>query len=255
MDHLTDAQFLDTVTDRLAALPGVRAVALGGSRAQGTQRPDSDWDLAVYYRGAFEPADLRAVGWPGEVSEVGGWGGGVFNGGAWLSVEGRRVDVHYRDLDVVERELARAREGRYDVEPLLFHLAGIPTYLVVAELAVNRVLRGDAPRPDGYPEKLRTAASARWYDTARATLAYAHAAHAREGRWTEALGAIAVAATQAGHAVLAARGEWVTNEKRLLERAGLRDVDGVVVGAGDIGEAIDRAGALFEERVGAERRP
>ncbi|MFM9443959.1 nucleotidyltransferase domain-containing protein [Streptomyces acidiscabies] len=254
MSQLTDDQFLDTVADRLAALPGVRAVALGGSRAQGTQRPGSDWDLAVYYRGAFDPADLRAVGWPGEVSEVGGWGGGVFNGGAWLSVEGRRVDVHYRDLDVVERELARAREGRYDIEPLLFHLAGIPTYLVVAELAVNRVLRGDAPRPDGYPEKLRTAAGARWYDTARATLAYARAAHAPEGRWTEALGAIAVAATQTGHAVLAARGEWVTNEKRLLERAGLRDVDGVVVGAGDIGEAIDRAGALFEERVAKAAR-
>ncbi|MHC5909116.1 nucleotidyltransferase domain-containing protein, partial [Streptomyces sp. S6] len=170
MPHLTDAQFLDTVADRLAALPAVRAVALGGSRAQGTQRPDSDWDLAVYYRGAFDPGELRAVGWPGEVSEVGGWGGGVFNGGAWLDVEGRRVDVHYRDLDVVERELAQAREGHYRVEPLLFHLAGIPTYLVVAELAVNRVLRGTAPRPDGYPEKLRTAAPARWYGAARATL-------------------------------------------------------------------------------------
>ena len=31
-----------------------------------------------------------------------------------------------------------------------------------------------------------------------------------------------------GHLVLAARGEWVTNEKRLLERAGLRDVDRIV---------------------------
>ncbi|WP_416967266.1 nucleotidyltransferase domain-containing protein [Streptomyces sp. 4F14] len=254
MSHLTDTQFLDTVADRLAALPGVRAVALGGSRAQGTGRPDSDWDLAVYYRGAFDPADLRATGWPGEVSEIGGWGGGVFNGGAWLDIEGRRVDVHYRDLDVVERALAHAREGRYEVEPLLFHLAGIPTYLIVAELAVNRVLRGHAPRPDGYPEKLRTAASTRWYDTARATLAYARAAHASEGRWTEALGAIAVAAAQTGHAVLAARGEWVTNEKRLLERAGLRDVDGIVRGAGDVGEAIDRAGALFAERFAAVAR-
>lgn len=30
--------------------------------------------------------------------------------------------------------------------------------------------------------------------------------------------------------MLAARGEWVTNEKRLLERAGLRAVDGIVEG-------------------------
>jgi predicted nucleotidyltransferase len=225
MPSLTDPEFLDATADRLAALPTVRAVALGGSRAQGTHRPDSDWDLAVYYRGPFDPADLRAVGWEGEVSEVGGWGGGVFNGGAWLTVDGRRVDVHYRDLDVVEHELAEAEQGRFRVEPLLFHLAGIPSYLVVAELAVNRVLRGELPRPDGYPEPLRRTASERWYGTARATLGYARANHAPAGRLTEVAGAVATAAVQTGHAVLAARGEWVTNEKRLLERAGLRAVD------------------------------
>lgn len=225
---LSDATFLDTTADRLAALPAVRAVALGGSRAQGTARPDSDWDLAVYYRGAFDPADLRAVGWEGEVSEIGGWGGGVFNGGAWLTIDGRRVDVHYRDLDVVERELAEAEEGRFRVEPLLFHLAGIPTYLIVAELAINQVLRGNLPRPAAYPPKLRASAAARWRDTAHATLAYAKAHHAPAGRLTETAGALATAAVQRGHSVLAARGEWVTNEKRLLERAGLRDVDRIV---------------------------
>jgi predicted nucleotidyltransferase len=149
MPESSDADFLATTADRLAALPGVRAVALGGSRADGTHRPDSDWDLAVYYRGPFDPDDLRALGWPGEVSEIGGWGGGVFNGGAWLTVDGRRVDVHYRDLGVVEHELAEAAEGRFRVEPLLFHLAGIPSYLVVAELALNQVLRGNSPARPG----------------------------------------------------------------------------------------------------------
>ncbi|MES5822870.1 nucleotidyltransferase domain-containing protein [Streptomyces sp. RG80] len=225
---LPDSVFLDATADRLAALPTVQAVALGGSRAQGTHRPDSDWDLAVYYRGVFDPADLRAVGWEGEVSEVGGWGGGVFNGGAWLTIDGRRVDVHYRDLDVVEHELTEAEEGRFRVEPLMFHLAGIPSYLVVAELAINRVLRGELARPAVYPEKLRQAAPERWLGTARATLAYAKAAHAPAGRVTEVAGAVATAAVQSAHGVLAARGEWVTNEKRLLERAGLRDIDAVV---------------------------
>ncbi|MGW0335104.1 nucleotidyltransferase domain-containing protein [Streptomyces sp. NPDC003011] len=228
MPSLTDPVFLDTTADRLAALPAVRAVALGGSRAQGTHTPDSDWDLAVYYRGPFDPADLRALGWEGEVSEVGGWGGGVFNGGAWLTIDGRRVDVHYRDLDVIEHEVAEAEEGRFRVEPLLFHLAGIPSYLVVAELAVNRVLRGELPRPAAYPEKLRTSAAERWRGTAHATLAYAKTHHAPAGRLTEVAGALATAAMQAGHGVLAARGEWVTNEKRLLERAGLRGVDGIL---------------------------
>ncbi|MEU6606096.1 nucleotidyltransferase domain-containing protein [Streptomyces shenzhenensis] len=250
-----DQTFLDATADRLAALPTVRAVTLGGSRAQGTHRPDSDWDLAVYYRGPFNPAELRALGWPGEVSEIGDWGGGVFNGGAWLTIEGRRVDVHYRDLDVVEHELAEAREGRFQVEPLLFHLAGIPTYLVVAELVVNRVLRGELPRPADYPPKLRRTAPERWHGAARAALAYAKANHAPYGRRTEVAGALAVAAAQTAHAVLAARGEWVTNEKRLLERAGLRAVDGIVAGLDGAGPVagIERAEALFEESVAAAR--
>ncbi|MET7972258.1 nucleotidyltransferase domain-containing protein [Streptomyces mirabilis] len=251
--HIDDDKFLAHVTDRLAALPTVRAVALGGSRAQGTHGPDSDWDLAIYYRGAFDPDDLRAVGWQGEVSEIGGWGGGVFNGGAWLTVEDRRVDVHYRDLDVVERELARAEQGRFHVEPLLFHLAGIPSYLLVAELAVNRVLRGDLPRPAAYPAKLRTSASAHWHGTAHATLAYAKANHAPAGRLTEVVGALATAALQTGHAVLAARGEWVTNEKRLLERAGLRGIDEIVRGGVNEPEGLvhmlGRAEAVLDAAV------
>ncbi|WP_308298865.1 nucleotidyltransferase domain-containing protein [Streptomyces sp. GESEQ-35] len=253
MPGLTDAAFLDSTADRLASLPTVRAVALGGSRAQGTHTPESDWDLAVYYRGSFDPADLRAIGWEGEVSEVGGWGGGVFNGGAWLTIDGRRVDVHYRDLDVVEHELAEAEEGRFRVEPLLFHLAGIPSYLVVAELAVNRVLRGELPRPASYPGTLRRSASERWHGTACATLAYAKANHVGKGRLTEVAGALATAAVQAGHAVLAGRGEWVTNEKRLLERAGLREVDDLVAGLGAgpdaLSSAVARAESLFASHV------
>nr|WP_206440690.1 nucleotidyltransferase domain-containing protein [Streptomyces scabichelini] len=212
----------------MAALPTVQAVTLGGSRAQGTHTPESDWDLAVYYRGDFAPAGLRALGWPGEVSEIGAWGGGVFNGGAWLTIEGRRVDVHYRDLDVVDHELAEAEEGRFRIEPLMFHLVGIPTYLLVAELAINKVLRGELRRPSGYPQALRRTAPERWNGLAAATLAYAKAGHAPKGALTQVAGTIAVAATQTAHGVLAARGEWVTNEKGLLERAGLREVDALV---------------------------
>ncbi|KAB8187794.1 nucleotidyltransferase family protein [Microbispora catharanthi] len=242
---MTDQAFLDHVADRLAALPGVRAVALGGSRAQGTHTPGSDWDFALYYRGPFDPADLSAVGWEGEVSEIGGWGGGVFNGGAWLTVDGRRADVHYRDLDVVEQELSEAEQGRFHWEPLMFHLAGIPSYLVVAELAVNRVLRGALPRP-GYPEPLRRSAPPMWRDRAAMTLQYAGSAYAARGLATEVAGALATAAMQTAHAVLAARGEWITNEKRLLERAGLRGVDAIVAALRPDPRALTRAVAEAE---------
>jgi predicted nucleotidyltransferase len=254
---MDDTSFAAHVAGRLAGLPGVRAVALGGSRAAGTHRPDSDWDFAVYYRGAFDPAALRALGWPGEVSEIGGWGGGAFNGGAWLRIDGRPVDVHYRDLDEVDRVGAEARDGRFAVERLLFHLAGVPTYILLAELAVNRVLHGDLPRPS-YPPALRREAAGRWAGEARLTLGYARGAYAARGRAAECAGAVAVAGCQAAHAVLAARGEWVTNEKTLLERAGLRSLDAVLASLGTgpdaLTAALDGAAGVLEEALGRAGR-
>jgi predicted nucleotidyltransferase len=250
-----DSAFADRVAAALAGLGGVRAVALGGSRATGRHTPDSDWDFSLYYRGGFDPESLRSTGWAGHIAPIGGWGGGVFNGGAWLEVEGRRVDVHYRDLDDVEYRLAEARAGRFHVERLLFHLAGVPSYLPVAELAAGEVLRGDLPRPE-FPDALRRTAPDVWWDQARLTLDYARAAHAARGHLTDTAGAVAVAAACAAHAVLAARATWVTNEKRLLDDAGLRGVDtllagldsepptlmaGVDAAAGLLGAAVDEA--------------
>ncbi|RJQ80010.1 nucleotidyltransferase domain-containing protein [Pseudonocardiaceae bacterium YIM PH 21723] len=239
--------FADAIADELAALPAVEAVTLGGSRAQGTHTPDSDWDFAIYYRGAFDPAGLRGIGWAGEVSAIGEWGGGVFNGGAWLTVDGRAVDVHYRDLDVVEHELSEAQQGRVRWEPLMFHLAGIPSYLVVAELALNQVLRGALPRP-GYPEPLRESAARFWRARASLTLDYARRSYAPRGQVAEVAGAVAIAAMETAHGVLAERAEWVTNEKRLLARAGLREIDSVIAALHPetLPEAITAAEAVLD---------
>lgn len=49
--------------------------------------------------------------------------------------------------------------------------------------------------------------------------------------------------------MLAARGEWVTNEKTLLRRAGLRDVDMITSGLstdpGELAGSVAEAEALF----------
>lgn len=238
---------IESVADRLVALPGVEAVALGGSRARGAERPDSDWDLAIYYRGAFDPDDLRALGWTGQVFGIGGWGGGVFNGGAWFEIDGEHVDVHYRDLDSIDRELAEARAGRVRTEPLMFHLAGIPSYIVVAELALATVLRGELPRPE-YPDALAAAAPGFWSDNAVQLLHYARAGYAARGRPAQAVAMSVQAATYAAHGILAARRIWRTNEKGMLEAAGLGAVDDLVVGirTGDPAELTSFVDAVQE---------
>ena len=117
-----------------------------------------------------------------------------------------------------------AHEGRFTIEPLMFHLAGLPSYLVLAELSVKRVLRGELPTPS-YPAALREHASEVWWGRADITFGYARSYHAAQGRLTQCVGLVAQAASYAAHAVLAARGEWITNEKALLTRAGLRCID------------------------------
>ena len=225
---------------------------MGGSRAQGTYRPDSDWDFAIYYRGHFDPQALRDIGWPGDVFEVGGWSKGVFNGGAWLEIDGRRTDVHYRDLDLIDREIAASREGQFDIEPLAFHLAGLPSYLVLAELAVKQVLRGELPTPD-YPMALRERAPRVWWGRAEQEFDYARMNHAPYGRLTQCAGLIARAASYAAHAVLAARGQWITNEKTLLTRAGLRQVDEFIAAARPdpsvMRDVVDRSRAVCSDAV------
>lgn len=226
VDHTHVPDFLERVADALQAVPGVEAVALGGSHAQGTAHPASDWDVAVYYRDQFDPEAIRQLGWPGQLSDLGGWGP-IFNGGGKLSVDKQLVDVHYRDLGLIDQIHNAACHGEFTIEPLLFHQAGLPSYILLAELGIGRTLRGQLPEWD-YPPALREAASKIWWEHADLTLFYAEEGHARHGRVAQCAGLISEAACRTAHAVLAHRGEWVTNEKQLLNKAGLRTIDGVL---------------------------
>ena len=217
---MTDQDLAALVAQRSARIPGVVAVTLGGSRAQGNHRPDSDWDFGLYYRGRLDAKDVAALGWPGRVFAPGEWGGGVMNGGAWLHVDGRRVDLHYRDLGDVEHWLTETHLGRFKVERLPFYLAGIPTYVVVGELAVAQVLVGELPRPE-FPVALRQAASSFWQAAAELSLDYAGSVYARRGDALGCAGSLARAVIEAAHGRLAAKGAWVLNEKRIVQRAGL----------------------------------
>ncbi|MFD0026107.1 nucleotidyltransferase domain-containing protein [Streptomyces sp. NPDC058382] len=156
------------MAEQLTAVPGVRAVVLGGSRARGTHRPDSDWDLGLYYRGTPDLAALTALagevqGSPVEVAGPGGWGPWV-DGGAWLRVDGTAVDWILRDLDRVEAVWSDCRRGRYEVGIQPGHPLGFWSPAYPGEVALGHVLAD--PRHEmtllqaevrDYPEPLRKA--------------------------------------------------------------------------------------------------
>jgi hypothetical protein len=203
------------LVDILASMPGAVAVALGGSRALSSSDAGSDWDLGLYYRRAI---DLTALATRGTVFPPGSWGR-LMNGGAWLRCGGEKVDVILRDLDVVEHWTGRAQNGEFERDALLGYLAGVPTYILSAELASCRPFRGHIPAAP-FPPKLAAAAPPVWRFCRSLSLDYARM-HARRGNFVGATGQAAAAVMQEAHAILCKRGQWVCNEKRLIETAGL----------------------------------
>ena len=114
-------ELVSSLVERLAAIAGVAAVALGGSYARGTAVAGSDIDLYVYYSEAapFAIERVRELaasvndGAESVVTDFYEWGPWV-NGGAWLTVGGQRVDFVYRSLEHVARVIADAQVGRYE---------------------------------------------------------------------------------------------------------------------------------------------
>jgi predicted nucleotidyltransferase len=114
---------LTRVVDELRALEGVEVIVLGGSHARGRARPDSDLDIGLYYRpeNAFSVEQVRQVArrlndTPDPVvSGFGEWGRWV-DGGAWLTIDGQRVDLLYRSLVKIEDTLSDALAGRFEID-------------------------------------------------------------------------------------------------------------------------------------------
>lgn len=207
-----------SIAERLAKVPGVVAVTLGGSRASGTATDDSDWDFGLYYRGTIDPDDIRALGWPGQVFGPGDWGR-IVNGGAWLTIDGIKVDLIYRDIDVITHWVAEAEEGRFEIQREVGYVAGIATYVLVGELALGEVLSGELPRPS-FPEPLRSSAPPMWFRLAAGALFFADV-HAHRGDAVAALANLGQAVLSTAQGRLAEAGEWALNEKRIIDRADL----------------------------------
>ncbi|MEV0585185.1 nucleotidyltransferase domain-containing protein [Nonomuraea sp. NPDC050310] len=254
--------WLTRTADRLAQVDGVVGVCLGGSRARGAHRPDSDWDLGLYYRGPLDTAALRVAaeeltGGPAELTEPGGWGPWV-DGGGWLTVGGTQVDWLYRDLDRVARHYADCAEGHVEIGHQVGHPLGVYALSYPGELALGRVLADPTGeltevrrRVSAYPDALRTAlvAAARWEPGFVLTAA---GKGAKRGDAFYAAGCVFRAVGVLAHGICGAERRWVVNEKGLVAEAAV-----LATAPPDLEARVQEVFALAGElpaMIGAARR-
>jgi hypothetical protein len=137
-----DEQLPLQIAERLASCPGMDVVALGGSVATKTADADSDIDLGLYYR-PENPLDLGYLRQlvaeiddqhrGDAVTDFGDWGPWV-NGGAWIEVQGQRVDLLYRDVASVGEAIQDCRAGRVETYFQVGHPAGFSPQIYAAEI-------------------------------------------------------------------------------------------------------------------------
>lgn len=153
---------LTRLTSAFAGVPGVETVVLGGSRARGSEHAASDYDIGLYFKTAI-PLDTErllaaAKGIADDpaataVTPVGEWGPWIV-GGAWLSVEGRKVDLLYRNADAVEAVMQACRAGVVTMDYQPGHPHGFCSAIWMGEIAYCRQLHD----PGGLIARLKTVA-------------------------------------------------------------------------------------------------
>jgi hypothetical protein len=148
MPQQNDEGLLARLVKDLSGVRGVRAIALGGSRARGTASASSDYDIGLYYD-PDDPIDVGALqravatmddaGLAASVTPLGAWGQWI-DGGGWLTIAGTRVDLIYRDLRRVEAVIADCRAGRIERHYQPGHPHAFVSAIYMGEVAYGRVL-------------------------------------------------------------------------------------------------------------------
>ncbi|MCK1741582.1 nucleotidyltransferase domain-containing protein [Bradyrhizobium sp. 139] len=134
---------LTRLTSAFAEVPGVAAIVLGGSRARGSAQPSSDHDIGLYFSAAGPLDTDRLLAATKEIADdpaatavtpVGEWGPWIV-GGAWLSVEGRKVDLLYRNADAVVAVMESCRSGVVTMDYQPGHPHGFCSAIWMGEIA------------------------------------------------------------------------------------------------------------------------
>jgi hypothetical protein len=226
-------EWLRALADRMSQVPGVVAVALGGSRARGDHTVDSDVDMGLYYNPPLDTAALadlaREVAGPqAHVTEPGEWGPWV-DGGGWLSIDGIDVDWLYRDLTRVHAAWEDAKRGSYRFHAQIGHPLGVPDFAYAGEVALGVILADPAGHLNDlqvqtrdYPARLSEAlVQGLWeasflIDNARKAVS--------RGDTTFVAGCLFRVVCLCAHALHGHSRQWLVNEKGAVASAARLDI-------------------------------
>lgn len=138
---------VENIINTLKNINGLEGIVLGGSQARGTQDYDSDIDIGLYY-------DQKSIDWSlveKKVQELdqdhrqnilakpGEWGKWV-NGGCWLTIENRHVDLILRDTERVQKAIREGREGIVTAHYQIGHPHAYLNIMYMGELAISKLL-------------------------------------------------------------------------------------------------------------------
>ncbi len=224
----------EKVAKKLAAIDGVVAVTLGGSWAAGKGDRGSDVDLGLYYRAQSKPhlEALRALAReldetkpPALPTDFGDWGPWI-NGGAWLTIDGQRVDWLYRELERVVQTVTECRAGRVTVDYQAGHPHGFHNHSYMAEIARGAVLadgtgmlKAMKALASEYPPGMKRGIVERHLWEAAFALETTSTS-AKRGDVAHVAGSLFRSAAAMTQVLFALNEEWFLNEKNAVSAAG-----------------------------------
>lgn len=231
--HLQTDPFVERLVCALDQVPGIDAIVLGGSRARGTAHDGSDYDIGLYFneRCPLDTQRLSAVASEladdpsaTAVTSIGEWGPWIV-GGAWLSIEGRKVDLLYRNIDEVRRIMDACHAGDITMDYQPGHPHGFCSSIWMGEIAHCVPLRDPTgviaelkSMTSPYPQPLREALIRRFQWEILFSIENAELALDREEQSHVAACTYRALACVA-QVLFALNGQYLINEKGALQEA------------------------------------
>ncbi|MXQ53131.1 nucleotidyltransferase domain-containing protein [Shimazuella alba] len=145
-------EIIQDVKRKLEGVPGVVGIVLGGSRARGTHRENSDIDIGIYYDESadFDVNTLNKIATKMDdkhrtnlITSIGEWGPWV-NGGGWLVIQGHHVDFIFRDINRVAQVIDDCIKGSITSHYQTGHPHAYLNVMYMGEISICKILADPA---------------------------------------------------------------------------------------------------------------